>query len=259
MNLQFLVDGVLTGAMTGLGAIGVSLTYSILRFSNFAHGEFISWGAYIALAAASALGWFASGSIAPLGPFSFGWGLIPALIVAMLATGFLAVALDNVLFRRLREKANAITAVMASFGASMALRSLLEFLFTSRPAYFSRELQIATPIGCHRRYDIPAIIVSHRIGPARSSRLMRARILAIWAREYGRLMAPPLAGPPGRRSGRRGSREPRERELPSLRLWLPCDRAPQPSAALVPRAADAHAVALAARARRLETSLVRGT
>lgn len=147
MNLQFLVDGVLTGAMTGLGAIGVSLTYSILQFSNFAHGEFISWGAYIALAAASALGWFASGSIAPLGPFSFGWGLIPALIVAMLATGFLAVALDNVLFRRLREKANAITAVMASFGASMALRSLLEFLFTSRPAYFSRELQIATPIG----------------------------------------------------------------------------------------------------------------
>ena len=31
------------------------------------------------------------------------------------------------------------------FGASMALRNLLEFLFTSRPAYFSRELQIAMP------------------------------------------------------------------------------------------------------------------
>jgi len=37
--------------------------------------------------------------------------------------------------------------VMASFGASMALRSLLEFAFTSRPAYFSRDLQIALPIG----------------------------------------------------------------------------------------------------------------
>ena len=36
---------------------------------------------------------------------------------------------------------------MASFGASMALRSLLEFLFTSRPAYFSRELQIAMRLG----------------------------------------------------------------------------------------------------------------
>jgi branched-chain amino acid transport system permease protein len=37
--------------------------------------------------------------------------------------------------------------VMASFGASMALRSLLEFLFTSEPHYFSREIQIAFPIG----------------------------------------------------------------------------------------------------------------
>ena len=37
--------------------------------------------------------------------------------------------------------------VMASFGASMALRSLLEFIFTSQPAYFSREIQIAIPIG----------------------------------------------------------------------------------------------------------------
>jgi branched-chain amino acid transport system permease protein len=65
----------------------------------------------------------------------------------MALTGVMALALDRLLFRRLREKANAITIVMASFGASMALRSLLEFLFTSSPRYFSRELQIAAPIG----------------------------------------------------------------------------------------------------------------
>ena len=40
--------------MIGLGAIGVTLTYSILRFANFAHGEFIAWGAYFALAVAGA-------------------------------------------------------------------------------------------------------------------------------------------------------------------------------------------------------------
>jgi branched-chain amino acid transport system permease protein len=147
MNLQFLADGILAGATIGLGAIGVTLTYSILRFANFAHGEFIAWGAYFALAVATALGWMAGSSTAPLGPFSFGWGLLPALFVAMLATALLALALDHALFRRLREKANTITLVMASFGASMALRSLLEFMFTSRPAYFSRELQIAVPVG----------------------------------------------------------------------------------------------------------------
>jgi branched-chain amino acid transport system permease protein len=143
MNLQFLADGVITGAMIGLGAIGVTLTYSILRFANFAHGEFIAWGAYFALAAASALGWLVEGSATPIGPFSFGWGLALALVIAMALTGALALVLDWALFARLRERANAITVVMASFGASMALRSGLEFLFTSRPAYFNRELQIA--------------------------------------------------------------------------------------------------------------------
>ena len=42
--------------MIGLGAIGVTLTYSILRFANFAHGEFITWGAYVALVVGGALG-----------------------------------------------------------------------------------------------------------------------------------------------------------------------------------------------------------
>src|SRR5277367_2895296 len=147
MRLQFLVDGVLTGAMIGLGAIGVTLTYSILRFANFAQGEFIAWGAYFALLVATALGWLAGGATEPIGPFSFGWGLIVAFLVAMPLTGALALGLDWALFARLREKASSITIVIASFGASMALRSLLEFLFTSRPAYFTRELQIAIRLG----------------------------------------------------------------------------------------------------------------
>ncbi len=56
MSLQFLVDGLLTGSMIGLGAIGVTLTYSILRFSNFAHGDFMAWGAYATLVVVGAIG-----------------------------------------------------------------------------------------------------------------------------------------------------------------------------------------------------------
>lgn len=146
MNLQFIVDGLLTGSMIGLGAIGVTLTYSILRFSNFAHGDFMAWGTYATLAVVSAIG-AVFGKIAPIGPLSFGWPLILAVIVAMGFTGVLALALDKILFARLRAKGQSIIVVMASFGASMALRSLLEFLFTSRPTYFSRAIQIAMPIG----------------------------------------------------------------------------------------------------------------
>jgi branched-chain amino acid transport system permease protein len=147
VSLQFLADGLLIGGMVGLGAIGVTLTYSILRFANFAHGEFVAWGAYAALAIAGGIGAAVGHEIAPLAPFSFGWPVILAGVLAMLMTGALALLLDLVLFKRLRRRGTAIVLVMASFGASMALRSLLEFIFTSEPAYFSRAIQIAIPIG----------------------------------------------------------------------------------------------------------------
>lgn len=142
MSLQFLLDGLIGGSMIGLGAIGITLTYSILRFSNFAHGDFMAWGTYAALVIVGALG----GSTA-LKPLSFGFPLLAALVLAMGLTALLALALDWALFARLRARGQSIIVVMASFGASMALRSLLEFIFTSRPAYFSRAIQMATPVG----------------------------------------------------------------------------------------------------------------
>jgi branched-chain amino acid transport system permease protein len=147
MNLQFLADGLLIGAMVGLGAIGVTLTYSILGFANFVHGEFIAWGAYAALVIAGLIGLGVGMELAPIGPFSIGWAVLIAGVLAMGFTGTLALVLDWLLFSRLRRHGNAIVLVMASFGASMALRSLLEFIFTSEPQYYSRELQIAMPIG----------------------------------------------------------------------------------------------------------------
>ncbi|QRM57759.1 branched-chain amino acid ABC transporter permease [Sinorhizobium sp. BG8] len=148
MNPQFLMDGLIAGAMIGLGAVGVTLTYSILRFSNFAHGEFLSWGAYIALAISSGLGYLSTAFKAPIAPFSFGWSLPIAAILAIGLTGLLALAVDALLFGRLRARGAAvIILVMASFGASLALRSLLEFIFTSNPAYYTKALQIAVGIG----------------------------------------------------------------------------------------------------------------
>lgn len=146
MNLQFIADGLIMGALIGLGAIGVTLTYSILRFANFAHGEFLAWGTYFTLALASGFGAMFGGS-GTIGALSFGWPVFLAGLLAALLTGLLALVLDRILFAKLRARGNAIVMVMASFGASMALRSLLEFLFTSEPAYFSRDIQIASPLG----------------------------------------------------------------------------------------------------------------
>lgn len=148
MNPQFLMDGLVAGAMIGLGAIGVTLTYSILRFANFAHGELLSWGAYIAMAISGALGMLSTTLVKPIAPFSFGWSLPIAAIFAILLTGLLALSVDALLFGRLRRRGSAvIILVMASFGASLALRSLLEFIFTSKPAYYTKALQIAVKLG----------------------------------------------------------------------------------------------------------------
>lgn len=158
MNLQFLADGVLTGSLIALGAVGVTLTYSILRFANFAHGEFIAWGAYMTLAIVSAMGAIAGPPVA-IGALSFGWQVIVAGVIAAGLTGLFAMLLDFVLFSRLRNRGNAIVMVMASFGASMALRSLLEFLFTSKPHYFSRGIQMALPVGLGMRLTADQIFL----------------------------------------------------------------------------------------------------
>ena len=146
MNPQVIVDGLLNGALIGLGAVGVTLTYSILRFANFAHGEFITFGAYATMLIAAGVSALVIGSGDGLGPFSISLALILSVPLSMALTAGLALALDSLLFARLRGKAESISVVMASFGASMAIRAGIEFAFTSRPTYFSRDLQIAKPL-----------------------------------------------------------------------------------------------------------------
>ena len=77
LTMQAIADGILTGAVIALGAIGVTFTLGIMRFANFAHSELLTWGAYFALVVVA----FA-GPGAPTGPFSFGWQLVAAALVA---------------------------------------------------------------------------------------------------------------------------------------------------------------------------------
>ncbi|MBX6320878.1 MAG: branched-chain amino acid ABC transporter permease [Rhodospirillaceae bacterium] len=145
MMLQLVADGLILGATVSLGAIGLTLTYSILRFANFTHGELITCGAYVVLAALAALAGVVHGP-GRIGALSFGWPLLLALLLAVLLTGALALLLDWLLFRRLRRHGSAIAMVIASFGASLAVRNLIVFAFGPQPDYFTRELQIAIPV-----------------------------------------------------------------------------------------------------------------
>ncbi|UBF26015.1 branched-chain amino acid ABC transporter permease [Kovacikia minuta CCNUW1] len=46
---QLFVNGIAVGSIIALGAVGLTLTYGILRLSNFAHGDFMTLGAYLTL------------------------------------------------------------------------------------------------------------------------------------------------------------------------------------------------------------------
>jgi branched-chain amino acid transport system permease protein len=144
--VPFLVDGLLLGSTIALGAVGLTLTYSILGFANFTHGDLITWGAYFVLTLL--LGWTAAtgSGLGQLGALSFGWPFLAALVVAMLLTGAVGLLLDRVLFRPLRQHGTQIVLVIASFGASLALRYGLAFLYGPEPAYYTRDIQLAAPL-----------------------------------------------------------------------------------------------------------------
>ncbi|MGJ3251803.1 MAG: branched-chain amino acid ABC transporter permease [Elainellaceae cyanobacterium] len=45
--IQFLVNGIALGSIIALASVGLTLTYGILRLANFAHGDFLTLGAYM--------------------------------------------------------------------------------------------------------------------------------------------------------------------------------------------------------------------
>lgn len=138
---QLLVYGVISGSILTLGGIGVSLTYSILGFSNFAYGDMMALGAYIALGVFTL---FTSWGIAdhPFGPLSFGFGFVLACIVAVGLTAVSVVLIDRILFRRLRRSSPVIL-MMSSIGVALALRNIIQFFWGPQPHYYIEKIQIA--------------------------------------------------------------------------------------------------------------------
>ncbi|MBF0249043.1 MAG: branched-chain amino acid ABC transporter permease [Alphaproteobacteria bacterium] len=110
--LQMLVYGLVLGSILTLGAIGVSMLFGILRFAHFAHGDMMTFGAYIALSFVTGLGF-------PV------FGALPFAIVVTVA---LAIAIDRLVYRRLR-RTQPVILLISSFGIAMALRALIQMIW----------------------------------------------------------------------------------------------------------------------------------
>jgi branched-chain amino acid transport system permease protein/neutral amino acid transport system permease protein len=115
---QYLVTGIIVGSIIALGALGITLIYGILKFAHFAHGDMMMFGAYVALAAL-----VGGGSI---GPLSFGWGMIFAMLVSLAGLGVGSVAIDRVVYRPLRQRGSGtVVLAIASLGVAIVLRAIM--------------------------------------------------------------------------------------------------------------------------------------
>jgi branched-chain amino acid transport system permease protein len=123
--LQLVSFGVVLGGIIALGAVGVSLIFGILRFANFAHGDLMTLGAYLALVG--------------VGPLAL--PMYAAFPLALAGTAAVAVGIDQVLFRRLRRTAPVIL-LISSFGVALILRSAIQLVWGPDNIVYSSAIQL---------------------------------------------------------------------------------------------------------------------
>jgi branched-chain amino acid transport system permease protein/neutral amino acid transport system permease protein len=121
---QYLVSGVLIGAIWMLPAIGISLIYAVLRLPHFAYAEFMTLGAYLALGYA--------------GVTDLPFPAIAAL--AALSCGIAAAFMDQAVFRPVR-KSGLLPAMLLSLGAMLILQNIVRFFWGNGVRQYRLPLQ----------------------------------------------------------------------------------------------------------------------
>jgi branched-chain amino acid transport system permease protein len=141
--IQNLADGVLTGAIISLGAIGLTLVMHVLRFANFSYAELLGIGAYAALVFDRLLASLAPVLAEAFKPLTLTASLALATLIAMAITGASAVVIDRLVFRRIRMKADPLSMVFASFGVALIVRNVITLIFGHRAELYSYDIAFA--------------------------------------------------------------------------------------------------------------------
>ncbi len=136
--------GLIVGLIFGLAGIGLSMTYSILSFANFSHGDLLTTGAFTGWGVALLIAGWGIGDVGYLllarsgrgpGPSEIGasivaspMAIIVGVIVAALVTILVALLIDWVVYRPMRNRGG-IPLLIASIGVALALRSTIQFIY----------------------------------------------------------------------------------------------------------------------------------
>ena len=126
------INGIQVGSIYALIALGYTMVYGIVKLINFAHGDILMVGAYIAFASVS------SGIPLPV-----------AIIISMVTCAVLGVTIDYFAYRPLRNSPK-ISALITAIGVSFLLESLALIIFKAEPKVIKTE-------------DVPSFLSSESI------------------------------------------------------------------------------------------------
>ncbi|MBQ6563612.1 MAG: branched-chain amino acid ABC transporter permease [Clostridia bacterium] len=117
--LDNLVNGISLGSIYAIIALGYTMVYGIAKMLNFAHGDVIMMGAYIAFCALQY------------------WNMPPlvSLVVAMLACTVMGVVIEGLAYRPLRQAAS-LAVLITAIGMSYLLQNLALMIWGANPKSF---------------------------------------------------------------------------------------------------------------------------
>jgi neutral amino acid transport system permease protein len=115
---QATVNGLVSGTTFALGAVGLALVYGVLRLVNFAHGDMLTFGAYVAF----------------LVNVTLGLPIVVAGLAAVAATAALAVAGEYALWRPMRaRRAGLFQLLLVAIGLAFVIRNSIQLVAGSEP------------------------------------------------------------------------------------------------------------------------------
>jgi neutral amino acid transport system permease protein len=113
--LQTSINGLSIGSIYALAAIGLTLVYGILKLVNFAHGDFMTLGAYVAFAV----------------NVSAGMPLALAIAAALAAVALMGLSFEYAIWRPMRVRgAGMLQLLLMSLGLAFVIRYMIQFEWT---------------------------------------------------------------------------------------------------------------------------------
>lgn len=140
---QATVNGLVAGSYLGLGAIGLTLVFGVLRLVNFAHGDFLTAGAYSAI-----------------GLSGLGLPLALAAPAAIAAVAVLAYGTELIIWRPMRATgAGTLQLFLTATGLALVIRFSIQFVAGGQPRTLGVDVVSTVGIGAVRLGLMQAVVL----------------------------------------------------------------------------------------------------